>query len=717
METPNNNISSVAVKMQNDGGSHATGSGGAPTGPPYRLKKSSRLYIYSVISTVFYVVIYCSYQLVIASYENYDKIKVNLGRPWFPFSLLGSQGVDMSDLQWYYFIVALPPFVPFALGYLLLTRRARLRACRTYLPLDPPAAAAAERAPSPTFGEAAGASAETPARHLLVCRNVAGLQLLHLGVGLLIGFAVSGPPALFALLLVTLNYYVIAPLYRRTRSFALSMGIMWVTHVALLFANNYYSGYAFAYFGLPFLDSLFPILIQWTTQYNMSVLRMIAFNNDYWENLDYTVFGGAVSLAEKRARVISKHRRTCVPCALIREKQGQLYHTAATSLGDGGQNHFNASAGGLVEQQKEGLLCYKCRTECPRPLQEYQSLLSYLAYVYYPPLFMAGPMISYNAYVSYCHHPQESANRKHDYTKYGGRVVRSAVVLCVFMHYIHITAMMLTDQNRPAEEQNTIVRAARGNTKSPTTSTTTTTTTWLPDSAASRKPQIYELLTLPQKSIFILYSLGFLWLKFDVIWKSFRFFAMLDGIDPPEDMRRCFSNTVTIRDFWRDWHASFNLWIVRYMYIPMGGNRRKLLSIFPIFFFIAIWHDIEMRLLHWAVFICAAFIPEVLISQWFTTTKMPLIVRIRRNIRLYQLLRVIACVTEMTLLVFANIIGFTIGSRGFGENGLANFFSEITLIFLVLYLNFFFFSAILAVQDRDQEAYDNYCYKQKFGLQ
>ncbi|EPY30581.1 glycerol uptake protein, partial [Strigomonas culicis] len=113
--------------------------------------------------------------------------------------------------------------------------------------------------------------------------------------------------------------------------------------------------------------------------------------------------------------------------------------------------------------------------------------------------------------------------------------------------------------------------------------------------------------------------LAHLWLKFALIWRVARFFSLyLYGIDPPEDMRRCFVNTVTIRDFWRDWHASFNLWIVRYMYIPMGGSRHQRLSIFPIFFFIAIWHDHALHLLHWALAIALAFLVEMAVTTSFT---------------------------------------------------------------------------------------------------
>lgn len=48
--------------------------------------------------------------------------------------------------------------------------------------------------------------------------------------------------------------------------------------------------------------------------------------------------------------------------------------------------------------------------------------------------------------------------------------------------------------------------------------------------------------------------------------------------------------------FWRNWHSSFNAWLVRYLYIPLGGNRHRCLVIWPVFLFVAVWHDIEARL-------------------------------------------------------------------------------------------------------------------------
>ena len=46
-------------------------------------------------------------------------------------------------------------------------------------------------------------------------------------------------------------------------------------------------------------------------------------------------------------------------------------------------------------------------------------------------------------------------------------------------------------------------------------------------------------------------------------WRFFRLWSLLGGIDPPENMVRCMANNYSVSGFWRSWHRSYNLWIVR----------------------------------------------------------------------------------------------------------------------------------------------------------
>ncbi len=52
----------------------------------------------------------------------------------------------------------------------------------------------------------------------------------------------------------------------------------------------------------------------------------------------------------------------------------------------------------------------------------------------------------------------------------------------------------------------------------------------------------------------------FLWLKFVVIWRFYRLWAICDGIQVIENMQRCCHHTTNVSNFWRSWHSSFNHW-------------------------------------------------------------------------------------------------------------------------------------------------------------
>ena len=60
-----------------------------------------------------------------------------------------------------------------------------------------------------------------------------------------------------------------------------------------------------------------------------------------------------------------------------------------------------------------------------------------------------------------------------------------------------------------------------------------------------------------------------------MIWRGFRLWAALDGVDAPENLPSCISVHHSLASFWRSWHASFNQWLVRYLYVPLGGRARS----------------------------------------------------------------------------------------------------------------------------------------------
>lgn len=118
-----------------------------------------------------------------------------------------------------------------------------------------------------------------------------------------------------------------------------------------------------------------------------------------------------------------------------------------------------------------------------------------------------------------------------------------------------------------------------------------------------------------------LFNLVLIWLKLLIIWRFFRLWALLDGIEAPENMIRCVINNYSALGFWRSWHRSFNLWIIRYIYIPLGGSDRPMYNILIVFTFVAVWHDIQLRLLAWGWLISLFIVPEIVAGRIFPKRK------------------------------------------------------------------------------------------------
>ncbi|KAJ1561745.1 glycerol transporter, partial [Nowakowskiella sp. JEL0078] len=73
----------------------------------------------------------------------------------------------------------------------------------------------------------------------------------------------------------------------------------------------------------------------------------------------------------------------------------------------------------------------------------------------------------------------------------------------------------------------------------------------------------------------------------------------MEGIESPENMVRCMSNNYSAVGFWRTWHRSYNRWLIRYVYVPLGGNKYYVYNIWLVFTFVAVWHDISLTLVAW----------------------------------------------------------------------------------------------------------------------
>ena len=62
----------------------------------------------------------------------------------------------------------------------------------------------------------------------------------------------------------------------------------------------------------------------------------------------------------------------------------------------------------------------------------------------------------------------------------------------------------------------------------------------------------------------------------------------------------------SVTDFWRRWHISLSTWFKEYVYIPLGGNRKKvprvILNLMIVWLLTGLWHGAAWNFVIWGVF-------------------------------------------------------------------------------------------------------------------
>lgn len=76
------------------------------------------------------------------------------------------------------------------------------------------------------------------------------------------------------------------------------------------------------------------------------------------------------------------------------------------------------------------------------------------------------------------------------------------------------------------------------------------------------------------------------------------------GIEIPENFNSPYK-AVNIVDFWKRWHITLNRFFTKYVYIPLGGNRRgegrMYLNLLFVFFLSGLWHGAGFHFLVWGM--------------------------------------------------------------------------------------------------------------------
>ncbi|EFY96438.1 Membrane bound O-acyl transferase, MBOAT [Metarhizium robertsii ARSEF 23] len=365
----------------------------------------------------------------------------------------------------------------------------------------------------------------------------------------------------------------------------------WVFNISTLFANELCEGYHLrnvaSHISPPvesastgqltdsplmqtgaWLDGFGGIMPRWEVLFNITILRLISYNMDYYWSIDKK----ASSSLEKK-------------------------------------------------QLDPANLSERDRIAISAEPADY-SFRNYIAYAIYAPLYLAGPILTFNDYISQLKFKAASIEKPRT-IRYGVRFLLVLLAMELILHFDYVGAIGLANP------------------------------VWGEYSAA-------------QLSLLSFFNLHIIWLKLLLPWRLFRLWALVDGIDPPENMVRCVSNNYSTQLFWRAWHRSYNRWLIRYLYVPLGGASfrnwaaaaQSTVTYLCVFTFVALWHDIQLRLLIWGWLIVLFMVPEWTAAFLFPKRKW------ESRPTEYRMLCCVGAVANVLMMMAANLVGFAVGLDG-----------------------------------------------------
>ncbi|KAK4454828.1 glycerol uptake protein 1 [Podospora aff. communis PSN243] len=403
----------------------------------------------------------------------------------------------------------------------------------------------------------------------------------------------------------------------------------WVFNIGILLSNEIFQGYKFRnialYFSEPqpkvensvsgqsslvqlgeWLDSYGGLMSRWEVLFNITVLRLISFNLDYYWSVDQR-------------------------------------------------------SGSPIEKQLDPAnLSDRDRVSIPAPAEDF-SFRNYVAYAIYAPLYLTGPILTFNDYMSQQRYRSHTIDTGRT-LRYGLRFLVIALCMELVLHFDYVSAI-------------------------------------------SKASPEWGSYTPAQVSMLSFFNLHIIWLKLLLPWRFFRLWSLVDGIDPPENLVRCVSNNFSTLSFWRSWHRSYNRWLLRYIYIPLGGANfrtyrdavRSVATYLMVFTFVALWHDINMKLIIWSWLIVLFFLPEITAKYLFPKRKW------ESRPTAYRMLCCLGAVGNVLMMISANLVGFAVGADGLKEIVEGIFRDYSGLIFLVTACGSLFVGVQIMFEIREEE--------------
>ncbi|XP_070398600.1 protein-cysteine N-palmitoyltransferase HHAT isoform X2 [Nothobranchius furzeri] len=204
------------------------------------------------------------------------------------------------------------------------------------------------------------------------------------------------------------------------------------------------------------------------------------------------------------------------------------------------------------------------------------------SYTFYHPFFYNGPIISFKAYTEQMRMSDED-NREESALSYfllqSGRII---LWWCLAEYMIHTMYIHLIQSNE----------------------------TYI------------EILPPWALGGFALAHVQFFYVKYLVLFGLPCMLATLDELVPPK-LPRCVSIMYSFTGMWRHFDEGLYRWLIRYIYIPLGGSRHgplcKTLSTGLAFGFVCFWHGGHDYLRYWALMNWAGVLVENGLKSLFAT--------------------------------------------------------------------------------------------------
>ncbi|KAI8624066.1 putative glycerol:H+ symporter [Xylariaceae sp. FL1651] len=522
--------------------------------PPSRWNTAEFYLYYLVIILAVPYMFWVAYDASRTTHPNYRNYERYLSPGWIP-----GRKIDITDAQYRTFRYNLPYLVTLLTLHPLLRRLYNAVVYRV---------SSGTKTSRPTLEEAE--------------QRLNQRASFDFGFAIIYLLALHGVSAFKILAILYLNYQVATTLPRKSVPVA-----TWVFNIGTLFANELCKGFKFQDIAA-FLEGFFlagvindsnsslvawgrwldgygGLMSRWEIMFNITVLRLISFNLDYYWSLD---------------------RRSYSPVEL--------------------------DPSSLSERD---------RVSIPAQPKDF-SFRNYVAYAIYAPLYLAGPIITFNDFISQLRYKPATLEISRT-IRYGLRFALALLSMEVILHYDYVQAIAKVSPR------------------------------WADYTAA-------------QLCLLSYMNLHMIWLKLLLPWRFFRLWSLVDGVDPPENLIRCVSNNWSTLAFWRSWHRSFYRWSLRYIYVPLGGSNfssgreaaRSVSTYVLVFTFVALWHDIKLRLLIWGWLIVFFMLPEMAAGALFPKR------RFEGQPTAYRMICCVGAVVNVLMMIVANLVGFAFGVDG-----------------------------------------------------